>query len=159
MKKTKKNIKKAVNNNKLYTLIISITASFVALVTLLTLALSLGWLGNPVVDDDGVARLDYSETSTSDEWEASYAYLDGRMKKEFSIGKVSKSLVLEFETESGEMNVMVYDKATGVAIKYNGSPFYFDNVGNASYRVTVSSDVVVRLDAEEHRGRFSIRVE
>lgn len=159
MKKTKKKIEKAVNNNKLYTLIISITASFVALVTLLTLAISLGWLGTPVVDEDGVKKLDYNEVNEADKWEASYAYLDGRMKKEFSVGDSAKRLVLDFETESGEMNVMVYDKATGVAIEYKGTPFYFDNVGNASYEVEITSDVVVRLSAAEHRGRFSIRVE
>ena len=158
MQKTKKNPKKALDNSKLYTIIISVVAAFVAVMTLITMSISLGWF-SPVVDDNGVAKLDYNELNEADKWEASYVYLDGRMTKQFSAGIGTKTLILEFETESGDMNLMVYDKQTGVAIDYKGSPMYYNSVGNATYEVKFRSDVVVRLDAVEHRGRFSIRVE
>ena len=152
MKKTKKNPQKAPNKKKII-IISSICATAAVLLTLLILALSLGWFA-PKTDENGVTKLDYTETNTDTKWEASYAYLDGRMKKEFKANGQSQTLIIEFETDKGEMDLMVYDKQTGVAL----DNVNHKNVGNGSFEFTFTKDAIVRLQAREHRGRFSIRI-
>ena len=152
MEKTKKIPSKTVWKCKKKTILI-ISAVAVALATLLTLALSLGWFA----PSDGATKEGYSETNKKDLWEASYTLLDGTVEKEFR-AEGGKTLKIEFETTSGEMDLMVYDKDTGYAY-IDDMPTNFVCVGNGVYEIPFSVDVVVRLVAREHSGRFSIKAE
>ena len=153
MEKTKKTPSKSVEKCKKSTIIIISAASLAVIGVLITLALMLGWFG----DSDTATKVGYSETNKKDFWEASYTLLDGRLEKEFRAGD-GKTLVIQFSTESGEMDLMVYDKATGNAF-VDDMPTYFKCVGNGSYEIPFSEDVVVRLDAREHEGSFFMKAE
>ena len=154
MEKTKKIPSKSVKSCKKKTIIIISVSAFAILATLLALAIALGWFNNPG-DLDGVTKRDYVETNKKDFWEASYSYVDGRMEKTFRADGDERTLTLQFETVNGEMDLMVYDKETGYAF-VGDVPTYYQCVGNGEYTITFSEDVVVRLDAREHEGRFHI---
>ena len=152
MEKTKKIPSKPVGKCK-KKIIIAVSATAVALITLLTLALTLGWFAPA----DGATKEGYSETNKKDLWEASYTLLDGTLEKEFR-AEGGKTLTIEFETTSGEMDLMVYDKDTGYAY-IDDMPTNFVCVGNGVYEIPFSVDVVVKLTAREHEGRFYVKAE
>ena len=152
MEKTKKIPSKPVGKCK-KKIIIAVSATAVALITLLTLALTLGWFS----PSDGATKEGYSETNKKDLWEASYTLLDGTLEKEFR-AEGGKTLTIEFETTSGEMDLMVYDKDTRYAY-IDEMPTNFVCVGNGVYEIPFSVDVVVKLTAREHEGRFYVKAE
>lgn len=153
MKKTKKNLKKTDKKSNFLAIIIPVAALAVSLITLLILAISLGWFGVK----DGVIKEGFSEKQSEVLWEASYTRLDGRLEKEFSADS-EKTLVIDFETVSGEMDILIYEKDSGYALDIDGMQTYYQCVGNGSYEIPFSEDIVVRLDAREHSGRYSVSV-
>lgn len=155
MEKTKKSTKKTANYKKII-IISAISAVALTLVVLLILALTLGWFKS--YDNGDAEKEGFSESQTDTVWDASYARLHGRLEKEFS-ASAEKTLVIEFETVSGEIDLMVYEKDSGNALYIDDMQTYYQCVGNGSYEIPFSEDVVVRLDAREHEGRYSIRVE
>lgn len=126
------------------------------LVCLLFSALSLGSCRSND-DDNGVTKVGYSETQKDNLWVASYDRLDGRLEKTFK-ASAKRTLVIEFETESGEMDLLVYEKDSGNAVDVDGMQMQYKCVGNGSYEIPISEDVVVRLDARDHDGRFSMEL-
>ena len=155
MEKTKKIPSKTVKSCKKKTIIIISVSVFATLAALLALAFALGWFNN-LADFDGATKRGYVQTNKKDFWEASYSYVDGRMEKTFKADGDERTLTLEFETLNGEMDLMIYDKETGYAF-VGDVPTYYQCVGNGEYTITFSEDVVVRLDAREHEGRFLIK--
>ncbi len=101
-------------------------------------------------------KVGYVGKETKAEWSASYSYLDGRLEKKFSPSGDRTVLLLEFATEEGELDYAVFDK-NGEASYSDGE--FFENVGNGRWVVEIDEEVTVRLDAREHKGRFSITLE
>lgn len=80
-------------------------------------------------------------------WSGSYTLLDGNMTH--TIRPEGDTLAVAVETESGTISIEIKD-ADGNII------FDQDNIITETFHVGVSGKVVVRIDADNHRGSFSM---
>lgn len=91
----------------------------------------------------------YLEHSGPQNWSADYLMLDGTIKHTIRPEPDQKALHIEVVTESGGISVEVTDKE-------GNTVFHEDHMQSADYDVTISGNVVVRVDADKHKGSFSI---
>ena len=80
-------------------------------------------------------------------WSASYTLLDGWL--EHTIRPESDLLHVEVETESGTISIEMKDADGGIV-------FSEGNIETSSFEVQVPQKVVIRVDADHHKGGFSI---
>lgn len=94
-------------------------------------------------------RIGYIEHAGWRNWSASYTMLDGKMKHTIRPEDTQKTLHIEVVTEDGNISVEITDKEGNVILDE-------DNIETATYDVGVSGKVVVRIQADKHKGSFSI---
>ena len=80
-------------------------------------------------------------------WSGSYTLLDGNMTH--TIRPEGDTLAVTVETKSGTISIEMKD-ADGNVI------FDEDNIGTETFNVDVPGKVIVRIDADNHKGSFNI---
>ncbi len=83
-------------------------------------------------------------------WSASYMLLNGTMKHTIHPKNAPETLLVEVETKSGSISIEIVDVDGNVI-------FSQDHVETSSYDVTISGKVVVRIEADGHKGSFCIK--
>ncbi len=81
-------------------------------------------------------------------WSASYAQLDGTMKK--IIHPDGDSLHISVRTESGSLSIEVKDREGNCLLDE-------ENIGTGELKLDVPGQVEVRIEADAHKGGFDIR--
>ena len=94
-------------------------------------------------------RIGYAEHGGRQSWSASYKMLDGKMKHTTRPKDSQKTLHIEIVTESGTLSIEITDEDGNVVFDEN-------NAETSAFDVPVSGKAVVRIDAERHKGGFSI---
>ncbi len=92
-------------------------------------------------------RVGYIGGGGRDSWSGSYILLDGTMRRR--VHPKGEALHIEVRTEGGALSVVVEDGDGGVL-------FQEEDAGTASYDVPVDGAVLIRLEAERHKGGFQI---
>lgn len=82
-------------------------------------------------------------------WSASYSLLDGTLKHTIRPKSTQETLHIEVVTEAGSISIEIKD-ASGNII------FDEDNIETTTFDVEVSGKVVVRVEADNHKGSFNI---
>lgn len=141
--------------NKKNRLIVSLVALVVVL-TGIIIALILGGGNYEPSDDSSATKVGFVTSETKNKWEASYERLDGRLEKTFKPDGDKTTLILEFSTDEGELDYYVFDE-NGEAREDEDE--YNEIVGNGSWTVEIDGEVTVRLEARNHKGSYSIRLE
>lgn len=82
-------------------------------------------------------------------WSASYTMLDGKMKHTIHPEDTQKALHVEVVTEGGSISIKMKD-ANGNIV------FDEDNIGTSTFDIETSEKIVVFIEADKHKGSFSI---
>lgn len=94
-------------------------------------------------------RIGYVEHGGWRNWSAKYTMLHGQMKHTIRPEDTQKTLHIEVVTEDGSISIEITDKDGNIV-------FDEDNMETATYDVNVSEKVVVRIEADKHKGSFNI---
>lgn len=94
-------------------------------------------------------RIGYVGTDGLRSWTASYSMLDGKLKHTIHPKDTQGTIHVEVVTESGSISIEMKD-ADGNVI------FDEDNIATSSFDVNISGKVVIRIEADKHKGSFSI---
>lgn len=113
----------------------------------LTLIAAVNFLGIGTMRS--ATRIGYIEQSGWRNWSASYTMLDGKMKHTLRPKDTQKTLHVEVVTEDGSISIEMTDKDGNVIFDEN-------NIESSAFDVSVSEKVVVRIEADKHKGCFSI---
>ena len=82
-------------------------------------------------------------------WSASYTMLDGTLTHTIRPRDTQEKIHVEVVTEDGSISIEMKD-ADGNVI------FDEDNIETSTFDVNVSGKVVVRIEADKHKGSFNI---
>lgn len=123
---------------KLTVLIIVIVVAWIAVANFLGIgtmrsAACIGYVGN-----DGLRS-----------WTARYSMLDGKLKHTIRPKDTQGTIHVEVVTESGSISIEMKE-ADGNVI------FDEDDIATSSFDVNISGKVVIRIEADKHKGSFSI---
>ena len=140
--------------NKKNRIIISLVAIIIVLVGIIIGIVLGGGIYNP--SSSSATKVGFVSNETKTEWSASYVKLDGRLEKTFKPDGDKTTLILEFSTDDGELDYYVFDE-NGQADPNEEE--YNEVVGNGSWEVEIDGEVTVRLEARNHKGSYSIRLE
>ena len=94
-------------------------------------------------------RLGYVGADGPRSWTASYSMLDGKLKHTIHPKDTQGTIHVEVVTKSGSISIEMKD-ADGNVI------FDEDNMATSSFDVNISGKVVIRIEADKHKGSFSI---
>ena len=92
-------------------------------------------------------RIGYVGSDGWSSWSARYTLLDGWLQR--TIHPKTDTLHVEVRTESGTISIEMKD-ADGSII------FSESNIGTLSFEVEVSGKVVIKIEADHHKGSFDI---
>lgn len=92
-------------------------------------------------------RVGYVSHDSLSSWSASYFWLLGRLQH--TIYPETDTLHVEVKTESGTISIEMKDAGGNVIFSEN-------NIGTSSFDVEVSGKVVIKIEADQHKGGFDI---
>ena len=92
-------------------------------------------------------RVGYVSHDSLSSWSASYFWLLGRLQH--TIYPETDTLHVEVKTESGTISIEMKDADGNVIFSEN-------NIGTSSFDVEVSGKVVIKIEADQHKGGFDI---
>lgn len=92
-------------------------------------------------------RIGYTGKSGWSRWIGKYSLLDGTMSR--SIHPKNDILNINIETEAGYISIKITDKNKNII-------FDKTNINTGSYNVSVSGKIAVKIEADKHKGSFSI---
>ena len=92
-------------------------------------------------------RVGYVGHDSLSNWSASYFWLLGRLQH--TIYPETDTLHVEVKTESGTISIEMKDADGNVIFSEN-------NIGTSSFEVKVSGKVVIKIEADQHKGGFGI---
>lgn len=94
-------------------------------------------------------RIGYVSHEGQQNWSASYQLLDGTFEHTLRPETAQKSLHIKIVTESGSLSLELKDA---------GGNLIFDkeNIETSEFDVPISEKTAVRIEADGHRGSFSI---
>lgn len=92
-------------------------------------------------------RVGYVSHDSLNSWSASYFWLFGRLQH--TIYPETDTLHVEVKTESGTISIEMKDADGNVIFSEN-------NIGTSSFDVNVSGKVVIKIEADQHKGGFDI---
>lgn len=95
-------------------------------------------------------RVGYTSSSGWRSWSASYTLLDGWLEHTIHPETEPCTLHVEVVTESGAISIEMKDADGNVV-------FSESNMGTSSFDVEVPGNVVVHVEADNHKGSFDIR--
>ncbi len=125
------------NNNRLATVVI-----------VLILLLGLIGIQGPGSSKSAI-RIGFSEAGGWDSWAASYVSMDCTMSKALRLEEDPTEYLLTVETKGGSLDITITGDA-GILFSESGIP-------SSSYPVTLSGSVRVSVEAQGHKGSFSIQ--
>lgn len=96
------------------------------------------------------ARVGYFGNAGWRSWSASYTMLDGKLKHTIHLKDKQETLHVEVVTDAGSISIEIKD-ADGNVI------FDKDNIATSTFDVNASGKVVVRIEADKHKGSFKIK--
>lgn len=82
-------------------------------------------------------------------WSASYIMLDGKLKHTIRPEDAQKTLHVKIVTDGGSISIEMKDAGGNVI-------FDEDNIETSNFDVNVSGKVIVSIEADKHKGSFSI---
>lgn len=94
-------------------------------------------------------RIGYVSTDGLRSWTAKYSMLDGKLKHTIYPKDTQGTIHVEVVTESGSISIEMKD-ADGKVI------FDEDDIATSSFDVNISGKVVIHIEADKHKGSFSI---
>lgn len=109
--------------------------------------LFLGLTGNLGTIRSGT-RLMFFSNEGRDYWKAEYKYFDGFMQRNLWMEE-NDVLKVAIETEEGQIDIEIKDSDGNII-------FSEDAVQTKEFEVNVSGKITIRLDGEEHKGKFVI---
>ena len=92
-------------------------------------------------------RVGYVSHDSLSSWSANYFWLLGRLQH--TIYPETDTLHVEVKTESGTISIEMKNADGNVIFSEN-------NIGTSSFEVKVSGKVVVKIEADRHKGGFEI---
>lgn len=107
----------------------------------------LGLTGNLGTIRSGT-RLMFISNEGRDYWKAQYQYFDGYMQRNLWMEE-NDVLKVSIETEEGQIDIEIKDSDGNII-------FSEDAVQTKEFEVNVSGKITIRLDGEEHKGKFVI---
>ena len=123
----------------------SLKSTIIFVVIIVAFILLLSYLGIGTLRS--ATRIGYVGKDGWSGWSASYTLLDGRLQH--TIRPETDTLHVDVKTESGTISIEMKD-ADGNII------FSESNVETSSFEVNVSGKVVVKIEADHHKGSFDI---
>lgn len=94
-------------------------------------------------------RMGYASHDGWRDWSADYTMLDGKMKHTIHPKDTQNTFRVEVVTEEGSISIEMTD--TDGSVIFDG-----DNLQTSSFDVDVPGKVVVRIEADKHKGGFRI---
>lgn len=82
-------------------------------------------------------------------WSASYTMLDGKLKHTIHPKDTQETIHVEVVTEEGSISIEMKDADGNVIFAEN-------NIATSTFDVNVSGKVVIRIEADKHKGSFNI---
>ena len=119
-------------------------AVVITVIVVVILAAAASWSG--FASTRSALRVGYVGQQGWDSWWGRYMLLSGAMEKSLH---PDGALHVEVSTESGNISIEIRDGDGNVI-------FDEDKMGTASYDVEASGRVSVRIEADRHKGSFSI---
>lgn len=95
-------------------------------------------------------RIGYIGNNGWSSWSGQYVLLDGKMRRTLHLGESSKNITVETQTVSGTLSIEIKDKTGNVIFSQN-------NMGSASHSLSTEGDIVITIDANQHKGSFAIQ--
>lgn len=126
----------------------SLKATVLIVLAVIVLITAANFLGMGTMSS--ATYIGYVEHGGRQNWEASYTMLDGKLKHTIRPKDTQKILHIETVTEDGSISIEVTDKDGKVILDE-------DNIETTRYDVNVSGRVVVHIEADKHKGSFSIK--
>ena len=123
----------------------SLKFTIIFIVIVVAAILLLSYLGIGTLKS--ATRIGYVGNDGWSSWSASYTLLDGRMQH--TISPKTETLHVKVKTESGTISIEMKDA--------DGNIFFSEkDMETSSYEVEVSGKVVIKIDADHHKGSFDI---
>jgi len=95
-------------------------------------------------------KIGFWEDKGASQWSAHYFLFSGSLQRNTSTGEGSHNLEVKINTESGIIRLAI--------IGTDGTVFYSgNNIPTSSFVISVKDNVSVHVDAQSHRGSFSIK--
>lgn len=92
-------------------------------------------------------RIGYVGNEGWSSWSARYTLLDGWLQR--TIHPKADTLYVEVETESGTISIEMKDVHGNII-------FSESNIGTSSFEIEVLGKVVIKIEADHHKGSFDI---
>ena len=92
-------------------------------------------------------RIGYVGSDGWSSWSARYTLLDGWLQR--TIHPKTDTLHIEVKTESGTISIQIKDADGNIIFSEN-------NIETSSFEVEVPDKVVIRVEADHHKGSFDI---
>lgn len=124
--------------------LISVALIVITVVTLIAIANFLG-----IGTMRSATAIGYVSNDGWRNWSASYTMLDGTLTHTIRPRDTQEKIHVEVVTEDGSISIEMKD-ADGNVI------FDEDNIETSTFDVNVSGKVVVRIEADKHKGSFNI---
>lgn len=124
--------------------LISVALIVITVVTLIAIANFLG-----IGTMRSATAIGYVSNDGWRNWSASYTMLDGTLTHTIRPKDTQEKIHVEVVTEDGSISIEMKD-ADGNVI------FDEDNIETSTFDVNVSGKVVVRIEADKHKGSFNI---
>lgn len=124
--------------------LISVALIVITVVTLIAIANFLG-----IGTMRSTTAIGYVSNDGWRNWSASYTMLDGTLTHTIRPKDTQEKIHVEVVTEDGSISIEMKD-ADGNVI------FDEDNIETSTFDVNVSGKVVVRIEADKHKGSFNI---
>lgn len=123
----------------------SLKFTIIFIVIVVAAILLLSYLGIGTLKS--ATRIGYVGNDGWSSWSASYTLLDGRMQH--TISPKTETLHVKVKTESGTISIEMKDA--------DGNIFFSEkDMETSSYEVEVSGKVVIKINADHHKGSFDI---
>lgn len=124
--------------------LISVALIVITVVTLIAIANFLG-----IGTMRSATAIGYVSNDGWRNWSASYTMLDGTLTRTIRPKDTQEKIHVEVVTEDGSISIEMKD-ADGNVI------FDEDNIETSTFDVNLSGKVVVRIEADKHKGSFNI---
>lgn len=108
-----------------------------------------GFLGGVGTISSGT-RVMYVSNEGRSHWSANYQYFDGFQQRNLWVAENADGFSLVVTTEEGSIDVEMKDEKGNVI-------FSQEDIQAGTYEVKATGKVVVRIEAEKHKGSFDIR--
>lgn len=119
---------------------------FVVIIVVIALVVFVAIYGFGMGTIRHASRVGFIQKAGWNDWSASYTSLDGYLQR--TIRPEDDTLLVEIETQSGTISIEMKDSDGNVI-------FSESDIKTSSFEIDVPGKVIIRVDAENHKGGFS----